>query len=309
MINLNQLRVFYCVAKNISFTRAAEELFITQPAVTAQVKLFEEWCSLKFFKKKGRGISLTDEGETLYRHACKIFEHEKELEAIIDDLRHLKQGVLRLGTPKTYARHLMPFITRRFHEKHPHIKICMDEGSSLKMIESVLKLEIEIAIVAMVLEHADLEFFPFSQEEIVPIFSTKHPFASRSSVTVCQLAEEPIIMREAGSGTRKYTDEMFNRHECKPNILMETSNTAFIKQLVGNGDGISLLVKESVLAELQTNKLATVPIEGERVFLHNSVYYLKNQPLSGAARAFIQLLDELTQNRRPVMGIRTLLTQ
>lgn len=308
MINLNQLRVFYCVAKNISFTKAAEELFITQPAVTAQVKLFEEWCELKFFKKKGRGIALTDEGETLYRHACEIFEHEKKLESIIDDMKHLKQGVLRLGTPKTYARHLMPFITRRFHERYPQIKICLDEGSSLKMIESVLKLENEIAIVATVKSHPDLEVFPFAKEEIVPIVNPQHPLAKQSSVSVEQLSREPLIMRETGSGTRKCTDDLFNRHQCKPNILMETPNTPLIIQLVVNGDGVALLVKEAVLAEIQTNKLVTVPLQEEQVFLDNSVYYLKNQPLSGAAKAFIQLLDELTKNKRPVLGIRTLLS-
>ncbi len=100
MLNFNQLRVFYQTAKHLSCTTAAKKLFITQPAVTSQLKHFEEFCNLKLFKKKGRNIHLTDEGKTLYDYTCKIFEYEKEVEDVIEEMRELKRGVLRLGTTK-----------------------------------------------------------------------------------------------------------------------------------------------------------------------------------------------------------------
>ena len=96
MINLNQLRIFYHAAKRLNFTKAAESLFITQPAVTAQVKHLETHCNLKLFKKKGRQVYLTDEGVTLYEYARKLFEYEKEIEDAIEDMRELKRGILRL---------------------------------------------------------------------------------------------------------------------------------------------------------------------------------------------------------------------
>ena len=251
MINLNQLRVFYHVARNLSFTKAARELFITQPAVTAQVKLFEDWCDLKFFKKKGRGIILTAEGEALYAHARKIFEYEKDVENAIDDMRHLKKGILRIGTTKTYARFLMPFIMQHFHDKYPQISIHLNEGSSLEMINSLIELKNDIGIITKVIDHPDVEFTPFSEEELIPIFKPDHPFASKPFVTVEQLAKEPIIMRERGSGTRKYVNALFERHHCTPNILMETVHSEFIKQLVARETGISILVREAVLRELE----------------------------------------------------------
>ena len=110
MINFNQLRDFYQVAKNLNFTIAANNLYITQPAVSAQVKLFEDYCNLKLFKKKGRKIYLTAEGEVLYDYAQKIFEYEREIESAIEDMRELKRGILRLGTTKTYARYFMAFL-------------------------------------------------------------------------------------------------------------------------------------------------------------------------------------------------------
>ena len=112
MLNFNQFRVFYYAAKNLNFTVAAGELFITQPAVTSQIKSFEEFCNLKLFKKRGRRIYLTDEGKSLYAYAAKIFKYEKEIENIIDDMRELKRGILSLGTTKAYARYFMPLIIK-----------------------------------------------------------------------------------------------------------------------------------------------------------------------------------------------------
>jgi DNA-binding transcriptional LysR family regulator len=307
VINLNQLRVFYHVAKNLSFTQAARELFITQPAVTAQIKLFEEWCDLKFFKKKGRGICLTAEGESLYAYARKIFEYEKDIENVIDDLRNLKKGVLRIGTTKTYARFLMPFLMKHFHDKYPQISIELNEGSSLEMINSLIELKNDIGIITQVMDHPDIEFTPFSEEELIPIFNPRHPLAKAPSVSVEQLAAEPIIMRERGSGTRKYVNALFERHHCTPNILMETSNSEFIKHLVERGDGISFLVEVSVIKDIQEKRLVTVPIADERVYLDASIFYLKSQPLSLAARAFLETLDSLALGGRPFKGILSFL--
>lgn len=309
MINLNQLRIFYCVAKNLSFTKAAKELFITQPAVTAQVKLFEECCELKLFKKKGRSVCLTDEGTALYSHASKIFDYEKEIEGVIDELKNLRQGVLRIGTTKTYARYFMPFLMRAFHEHYPEIKIHLDEGSSKDMIYSLLQLRNEIAIVTKVEDLTDVEFFPFTLEEMILIVSPRHPLSSKAFISVEELAQEPIIMRESGSGTRKYVNELFERHQCIPNILMETSNTEFIKELVARGDGVSFLVKESVEAQLLDNQLTTIPIEGEDIALDTNIAYLRKQPLSHSSQAFLQTLDDLAEGNRPIKGMRSLVSK
>ncbi|MBN2123489.1 MAG: LysR family transcriptional regulator [Deltaproteobacteria bacterium] len=307
MINFNQLRVFYCVAGNLSFTRAAKELFITQPAVTAQMKHFEDYCGVKLFKKKGRKIYLTEEGKTLYAYACKIFDYEKEIEGLLEDMRELKRGVLRIGTSKTYARYLMPHLMRDFHERHPQILIHLDEGSSQSMVRSVIEMRNEVAIVAKVEESLDVNFLPFSQEELILIISPDHPFNQRPFVTVPELAEEPIIMKEVGSGSRKLVIDLFERYGCVPNIFMETSNVEFIKQLVERGNGISFLVKACVLAELGAGKLASVPIEGEKIHLDVSIVYLKNQPLSPAGQVFLDTLDLLSPGKkRPIDGVRSL---
>lgn len=309
MLNFNQLRIFYHAAKKLNFTAAANELFITQPAVTFQVKTFEEYCNLKLFKKRGRKIYLTDEGKALYEYAEKIFRYEKEIINVIDDMRELKRGVLSLGTTKAYARYFMPLMISTFHENFPNIKIQLNEGSSLDMIYSLLDLKIEVAVIAKPVDHPEVRFIPFSKEEMAIIISADHPFAKKKAISIKQLAEEPFIMRENGSGTRKLVENLFDEEHCSPNVLMETSNTEFIKELVIRGEGVSFLVKEAVNAEIQEGKLTTVPLKGRKVYLDVSIAYLKNQVLSPSSRAFVDTLWRLKSGDMHPMGIGGLMAK
>jgi DNA-binding transcriptional LysR family regulator len=309
MLNFNQLRTFYYAAKNLNFTVAASELFITQPAVTAQVKSFEEFCSLKLFKKKGRKLHLTDEGKALFDYAENIFKYEKEILNVIDDMKELKRGDLRLGTTKTYARYFMPFLISGFRKAYPHIKIHLDEGSSRDMIYSLVDLKNDVAVIARAEDHPDVSFFPFSREEMVIITSTDHPLATKKPVSFRQLVQEPFIMKEDGSGTQKLVEMLYARENCEPNVLMETSNTEFIKQLVMRGEGISFLVKEAVDAEIKEGKLTTIPLKGSKIFLDVSIAYLKDQNLSPAAEAFVDTLRKLETEVLHPMGIGALMAK
>ena len=309
MINFNQLRTFYQAAKHGSYTTAAKKLYVTQPAVTAQMKLLEDHCNLKLFKKRGRKVYLTDEGKTLFQYARRIFDYEKEIEDVIEDMRELKRGVLRLGTTKAYARYFMPMMITRFRETYPDIKIHLDEGSSRDMTLSLLDFQNEIAIIAKAEDHPDIYFLPFSEEEVVLIMAPGHPLAGKSAVKFEQLSREPIIMKEIGSGTRRLVSDLFARRQCMPDVLMETSNTEFIKQLVQRGDGISFLVKEVVAIELEEGRLATAPVEGARIFLDVSIAYLKNQHLSPPARAFLDILGKLAPEEMQPQGIGALMAK
>jgi DNA-binding transcriptional LysR family regulator len=303
MLNFNQFRVFYYAAKNLNFTAAAGELFITQPAVTSQIKSFEEFCNLKLFKKRGRRIYLTDEGKSLYAHAAKIFKYEKEIENIIDDMRELKRGILSLGTTKAYARYFMPLMISTFHKNYPNIKIQLNEGSSLDMIHSLLDFKIEVAVIARSEDNPEVNFVPFSREEMAVIVSKDHHLCREKAITFKELSTEPFIMKEKGSGTRKLVDELFEAEQCTPDILMETSNTEFIKQLVQRGEGVSFVVREAVAAELKEKKLIAVPLKGSTVYLDVSIAYLKDQVLSPPARAFVDTLIGLKSDELHPMGI------
>jgi DNA-binding transcriptional LysR family regulator len=309
MLNFNQLRVFYHAAKNLNFTAAANELFITQPAVTFQMKSFEEFCSLKLFKKRGRKIYLTDEGKALFEYAAHIFRYEKEIENVIDEMRELKRGILSLGTTKAYARYFMPLMITTFHNNYPNIKIQLNEGSSQDMIHSLLDLKIEVAIIAKTVDHPEIDFFPFSKEEMAVIVARDHRLTKKKAIAFGELADELFIMKENGSGTRKLVEQLFAGEKRAPNILMETSNTEFIKQLVQRGEGVSYLVREVVTTELAEKTLAEVPLKGRKQFLDVNIAYLKNQVLSPPAKAFVDILTKLRAEDMHPMGIGALMAR
>jgi DNA-binding transcriptional LysR family regulator len=223
-------------------------------------------------------------------------------------MRKLKLGILRLGTTKAYARYFMPFMITGFREAYPHIKINLSEGSSSDMIHSLLDLKTEVAIIAKAEDHPDVHFTPFSQEELVLIVAPGHRLARKRGVSFRELAEEPIIMKETGSGTRKLVNELFAQSNCTPNVLMETSNAEFIKQLVQRGDGISFLVREAVAVELRDKKLAVVPMK-KKIFLDVSIAYLKDQHLSPSARAFLDTLYKLRSEDMVPQGIGWLMAK
>jgi DNA-binding transcriptional LysR family regulator len=288
---------------------AASELFITQPAVTAQMKAFEDACDLKLFRKKGRNLILTDEGRELYGYAEKIFKYEKEIESAIADMHQLKRGVLSLGTTKAYARYFMPVMLASFHDNYPDIKIQLYEGSSLEMTNGLLEFKNEVAVIAKAADLSGVNFFPFSKEEMAVIAAPGHPLTDKDSVSFKELAEEPFIMKENGSGTRKLVEQSFKKANCKPNILMETSNTEFIKQLVQRGDGISIVVKEAVAIELGEGKLAQVPLKSPQIYLDVSIAYLKDHPLSPPAKAFVDTLTNLRAEEIDPMGIGAMMAK
>ncbi len=309
MLNFNQLRIFYHAARNLNFTAAARDLFITQPAITAQIKLLEEHCELKLFRKKGRGVYLTDEGQTLFEYTKQIFDYEKEIELAIEEMRELKRGALRLGTTKTYARYFMPFLLTRFHQTYSDIRIHLDEGSSQAMVQSLVDFKNEIVIIAKIVSHPGVRFLPLSREEIIAIAHPDHPLALKSAITAEELACERIIMKEGGSGTRHLIDNFFSRANVTPNIVMETSNTEFIKMEVQRGEGIAFLVESAVLLELEQGLLTSLQIHDQTLCLDVSVAYLEDQKLSPPARAFLDSLSNLSGGDMPALGIGALMAK
>ena len=273
------------------------------------MKLFEQYLDLKLFKKKGGRLYLTEEGKGIYEYAQKIFEHEAEIELAVEEMKRLKRGTLRLGTARTYARYFIPFLISRFREACPNIKIRLDEGNSSDMIQSLISLKNEIVIVARAHETPDVLFIPFSQEELVLILAPDHRLAEKKTIGFSELIDEPIIMKETGSGTRRLVDQLFAENDIAPKMLMETSDAEMIKLLVQHGEGASFLVRASVAKEHKEGKLAIVSVRGHKILLDVSIAYLKNQTLSPPAQAFIRSLEEVGTKEMRFQGMSALMAK
>ena len=293
MINFHQLRIFYHVAKNLSFSEAARDLFITQPAVTNQVKALEDSWNVKLFYKKRNRVFITNEGKALFNYAKKVFEYEKEIEIAISDIHSLKTGVLRLGVTKTMVPSFMHFLVKRFEDDYPGLLLQVNEGSSLEIMYSLINYTNDVAIVAKVEDHPDVRFVHFTREKLCLLLQPDHHLAKRKSIYFDELCKEPVIMKEVGSATRKIVNELFQKNNRVPNVLLETSNTEFIKQLVQRGEGISFMAKPAVLSELKNGKLVTIRIRDQEAFIDVYIAYVKDYPLAPPVSAFFQLIGEL----------------
>jgi DNA-binding transcriptional LysR family regulator len=290
-VNLNQLRIFYVSGKLQSFSAAAEELLITQPAVTMQIRELEGYYNLRLFHRHGKRVELTEAGRILFRYAKKIFELTAQAERAIWELKDLETGTLKIGTTKTYAKHLMPSLISSFQEKYRGVHVILSEGSSAEITNSLIVHKNELGLIGRSTYPPQLKVLSFSQEELVLIYGRTHPLSSLRRISFTDLAKEPLIIREKGSGTRDVILEKYREARIKPSILTEASNVDFIKELVETGNGISFVVKSAVQEELKRGTLKTKTLTDGPIYLNIDIVYLKHRNLSPSAQVFLELLQ------------------
>lgn len=292
MINLNRLLTFHEAAEELNFSTAAQKLSITQPAVSAQIHNLEEDLGVKLFNRIGRIIALSEAGEVLRGFSRRIFRLLDEAESVMDELRLVRRGTLKIGTTTTYAGHIMPPLLSRFQTEFPMVKVILHEGSSMDIAKRVAKLEIEVAVVAYSGNLKNVQFDLLRQEELVLVLPPGHPLASRTSVSIKALAKEKFILREKGSSTRLIMRNLFRQHRINPPVVFETSNVDFIKEQVANGMGISFLTRSAVSEELASGRMATAKLKEEKLKLEIYSAIRIGHELSQPARAFLDIVTK-----------------
>ena len=267
-LNLKQLKVFYHVARQMNFTRAAAHLFITQSAVTKAIDSLEESLGVRLFVRERHRLTMTEAGLVLQNFADKIIRLACEAEEAVTALGVNPQGVLRLGTTKTFARYLMPPYMIRFHEAYPQVRIQMSEGTSREMVTGVLEGQVDVAIVGRVSYDEGVETFPFPDkpsDKLVVVMNPTHRLAGRLKVDITDLADEPLLLREKGSGMRGKVMELFEKRGIVPNIMLEAASIDFTKELIGKGAGIGILGTMSVEEDLKAGTFRAADLETENL--------------------------------------------
>ncbi|OPY83523.1 MAG: HTH-type transcriptional activator CmpR [Syntrophorhabdus sp. PtaU1.Bin153] len=290
MINLNQLRAFYSVAKSRTFSEAAKKLSVTQPAVLIQVRSLERYLGLQLFDKLGKDMVLTETGKLLYGYAEKIFNLVDEAKKAIKEAGDVKSGDLRVGTTNILSEYFMPTVVTVFHDHHPKVQVYLDEGNSRELVEGILARNYELAIVGTVAYPDTMEHVPFGREELVLVAS---PVSKLGLVRKCSLSNlegVPMIWRNMGSATAQAALNEFEKRNLTPFTIMQTKNTEFIKNLVARDRGVSFLGKTCVLEEIDRGELAVIEVEEGPFFFDIDIIYLKGKTLSPAASAFLNFL-------------------
>jgi len=272
-----RLQVFYTVARLLSFTKAAETLHMTQPAVTFQVRQLEDHFNTRLFDRTHNKIVLTDAGQKVYFYAEKIFELNSEMEHSLRALSEDTSGTLSIGGSTTIAQYTFPTLLKGFREKYPELSIRICEANTEGIVAKVESSMIDLGIVEAPVSNQDLDVDIFRADELVLIMHPEHELAKKEYVKPLDIINLPFITREEGSGTKSVIFDYFTKHNIEKNninICMELGNSESVKGAVETGIGVSILSKTTIEKELQLKRLSYVPLYPK---LTRNFYFVKKR--------------------------------
>jgi len=286
---LHQLKVFEAVARHSSFTRAAEELFLTQPTVSMQVKQLAKAVGLPLFEQVGKHLYLTAAGRELLATCQEIFEKLSQFEIAIADLKGLKQGCLRLAVITT-AKYVVPRLLGPFCQRYPGIDVSLTVTNHERVLESLADNRDDLYILSQPPEDIDVSTHTFLENPLVVLASRHHPLATEKNISLKRLAQEPFIMREPGSGTRKAVQKLFDQHGVSVKVKLDIGSNEAIKQAIAGGLGISVLSRHTLALEGTTSQLSILDVEHFPIQRYWYVVYPIGKQLSVIARTFLEYL-------------------
>ncbi len=288
-LTLRQFRVFEAVARNLSFSRAAEELHLSQPAVSMQVRGIEAILGLPLTEQIGRRIFLTDAGREVLHASQAITARLDDLQHNLDQLKGVESGSLKLAVTAT-VNAVATGILARFRGDYPGVAIHLDVSNRAAVLDLLANNRIDLAIMGQVPEGLDLSATRFMDNPLVVIAPPNHPLAARRKVTLAQVAAEPFLVRESGSGTRGAMERFFAERGLEIRSSMEMSSNEAIRQAVQAGLGLGLLSQQTLELELELRRLAVLKVEGFPIMRHWYVVHRADKRLSPVAQAFKQFV-------------------
>ena len=286
---LRQLQVFEKVANHLSYSRAAEELYLSQPAVSMQIKQLEAHIGLPLFEQMGKKIFLTEAGRELFHYSRNITQQLVEMQAVFSEMKGLGQGRLTLSVVNT-ANYFTPQLLARFCRRYPGISVNLHVANRDAVLKQLADNSTDLAIMGQPPDGMDVSAESFLDNPLVVIASPGHPLTKLKRVKFARLAEETFLSREQGSGTRSAMERIFAEHKIQPHIRMEMETNEAIKQAVEAGLGLGVVSLHTVQAELAARHLCVLDVQG---FPLRRQWYLvqrQGKRLSPAAQAFAQFV-------------------
>ncbi len=294
-MNLDQIRNFYEVATHKSFTVAAEKLYRTQPAVSTQVRRLEEELGERLFDRLGKKVRLTHAGEILLGYAERLLRLHDEAKLAISELKATPKGKLQIGANEATCIYVLPRIFIIYRQKYPEVQISIYRNFSKKVLEKVLDNQLDVGIVTLPVDGKDLVVIPVAKDELWLITSPSHPLAGRSSVSLIELADYPLIFHKVGS-TRERILQQFGKAAEKLNISFELASIETVKKFVSIGMGIAVVPKSYALEERDQGVLNLVRIKDLKMIRRLGLIYKKNRYMSRACKAFLEVIEECLSN-------------
>lgn len=286
---LRQLRVFEAVARHLSVTRAAEELHLTPPAVSIQIRQLEGHAKAPLFERLGRGLRLTAAGEATLARAREILGLVRDAEEAIAGLGSVEQGLLDVGVINA-GDYFFPWLIAAFRAGQPRGGLRLTVANREELLAHLAGHRVDLAVMSLAPSQPEFEAEPFAPHPHVIVAAPAHPLARKRSVALEDVAREPLITRERGSATHLAMDQAFSEARIAPRVDMEIASNETIKQAVAAGFGLGFLSAHAVQQELALGRLAVVRVKGFPVMRLWYVVQLRGRRLPGVAQAFREFL-------------------
>lgn len=290
-MDLNHLRSFLAVAKHQSFSKASQEIYLTQPAISKHIQALEEELETKLFYRLRGSVRLTEAGEVVHRYATQIFQTVEDIRDAMDELRGVRRGHLRISAASTIGVYMLPRALGQFRHVRPGIEISLTVSNKNHVLEHVLQQGYDLGFVGPPLRAPELEKKKYMLDDLMLIVAPEHRLAHEGTISVTALKDEVFILREKGSGTREIMEEELARFEIIPQKAMELGSTEAVKQAVAANLGVSFVSKFAITLEMMTGRLCALRVSELNLQRQLYVIYHPNRPVKWAARAFLDFLD------------------
>ncbi len=299
-MNFNHLRVFMAVAQTLSYSKAAEELHISQPTVSVQVQKLEEHLGIELFEQIGKKIYLTEAGQVLYSYTKKIFDLADIAEDTMSDLKGLKKGSISVGASTTAGIYILPKITKSFEQLNQGVEINLTIFNSGIIQNLVLSNQLEFGIVGETTDTVpdDLCIQPLNTDELVAIVSPEHELAKMKTITIQQLLKQRLVIRQKGSSTRDILEARANPLGLQLKASMQFNCVEAIKKAVEAKLGVSIVSKYAISSELKSGTLTVIDVTGINLKRKLNLIYHKEKRFSPLGKAFLDFVIKTTQEQR-----------
>ena len=294
-MDYDQLNSFLEVAKLQSFSLAAEKLFRTQPAISAQIRLVEQECGEKLFDRSGKKVALTAAGEILHRYATQMLNLHREALQSIAELNQTPRGKLYIGANEATCLYVLPKTFAKFKQLYPLVQISIYRNFSHKILQKVHEGAVDLGIVTLPQNADNMEIIPVFRDEVQAVVPKDHVLAKKRSVTLEEFSHYPLILPKTGH-TRVMLDRMLRDYRNNVQISMELASVETIKKFVGAGLGISVISRTYAQPEVAAGVLKLIPLEGQRIYRELGLIYRRDRHHSLPAKVFIEVVREAAKS-------------
>ncbi|PYX27970.1 MAG: LysR family transcriptional regulator [Acidobacteria bacterium] len=287
-MDFDQLETFLEVAKHVSFSRAAEKRFRTQPAISSQIRALEEEVGAKLFDRSGGKVSLTAAGKAFQKYVDETLEARKAMLVALAETERVPRGEIVVGANEGTCLHILPEVFSGFKKLYPDVSVNIKRSDYAKILESVTDNSVDFGVVSLPITDNRLTAVLIHQDELVLIAPPQHPVSKLKSVTVAEIAKYPLVVPKLGH-TRDGIEQLFHERRLKPNYTMELDSSELLKRFVAADVGIGFIASSNVQEDVRAKVLVAIPIADAQIRRDLALVFRKDKALSRAALAFIDI--------------------